>query len=51
MEYVLTGLIAGGIAVIVVLVIVREIRNRKKGKCSCGCAGCALRDTCHPQKD
>ena len=45
------GKIGLAVAAIVVLVIVREIRNRKKGKCSCGCSGCALKDTCHPQKD
>ena len=51
MEYLPTILIAAAIAAIVVLVIVREIRNRKKGKCSCGCSGCALKDTSHPQID
>lgn len=42
-------IIAAVIAVIFVAIIVREIRNKKKGKgtCSCGCGGCAMSNMCH----
>lgn len=37
------------LAAVVILVIVKMIRDKKKGKssCGCGCSGCAMRDTCH----
>ena len=36
----------------VVLAAVKIIKDRKKGKCSCGCEGCAFSESCHkPQKD
>lgn len=42
------------VAAIVVLIICREIINRKKGKhsCSCGgsCQGCGMGDICHTNK-
>ncbi len=41
-----TIIIAGIIAVSVALIIVNEIRKRKKGGCSCGCQGCAFKDKC-----
>ena len=33
----------------VILIIVKMIRDKKKGKtsCGCGCAGCAMRASCH----
>ena len=33
----------------VILIIVKMIRDKKKGKTSsgCGCAGCAMRASCH----
>lgn len=36
---------------IVMLVIAYLIRNKKRGKTSCGCdcAGCALHGSCHPK--
>ena len=29
------------------------IRNKEKGKssCGCGCASCAMKDACHPTKE
>lgn len=51
----------GTIAVCAVLIIavtaiiVYLVRNKKQGKnacnCGCGCSGCAMKDTCHPQSD
>lgn len=37
------------IAVVFLAIIINGIRNKKNGKgsCSCGCGGCAMRDTCH----
>ena len=37
------------LAAVVILVIAKMIRDKKKGKssCGCGCSGCAMRDTCH----
>ncbi|MBR5783127.1 MAG: FeoB-associated Cys-rich membrane protein [Clostridia bacterium] len=37
---------------IVAAIIIVGIRNRKKGKssCGCGCSGCALSGTCHSKK-
>ena len=34
---------------IVALIVVKMIRDKKKGKssCGCGCANCAMRGSCH----
>ncbi|MCR5738554.1 MAG: FeoB-associated Cys-rich membrane protein [Lachnospiraceae bacterium] len=38
---ILPSVIAGGIlAIIIVLIIMSRIRERKHGGCSCGCPGC-----------
>ena len=44
-----TILVAAVIAVIVLMIVIRDILNRKKGKgsCSCGCSGCSMSDMCH----
>ena len=36
---------------VVALIACRQIRNRKKGKtsCGCGCAHCAMAGMCHKQ--
>lgn len=49
----LTWLIAAVIVGIVVLIVVNDIRKKKKGEgsCSCGCSGCAMKDSCHPKQD
>ncbi len=40
------------IAAIAALIVISRVRGRKRGSggCSCGCGGCAMRDTCHPEK-
>lgn len=37
---------------IVGLIIWRMVRNKKKGKstCGCGCGGCAMKDMCHSKE-
>lgn len=44
-----TIIVSSVIALLVVAIIVKAIINKKKGKssCSCGCSGCALKDSCH----
>ncbi|MBR4728455.1 MAG: FeoB-associated Cys-rich membrane protein [Clostridia bacterium] len=36
---------------IVTLIIIKLVKNRKRGTtaCGCGCANCAMRDSCHPK--
>lgn len=45
--------VASVIGVIFVIIVVREIVNKKKGKssCSCGCGGCAFKDSCHSRAE
>lgn len=45
-----TILICMGLIAVVTLIIVSMIRDKRKGKSSCGCncAGCALNGSCHP---
>ena len=47
-----TIIIASVIGAIFVAVVVKEIIDKKKGKhsCSCGCGGCAFKDSCHSKK-
>lgn len=37
------------VALVVGLVVLKMVRDKKKGKssCSCGCGGCPLKDSCH----
>lgn len=37
------------LAAVVALIIAGMVKNKKKGKssCGCGCEGCALKDSCH----
>lgn len=45
-----TIIVASVIALILVLIFINHICNKKKGKhsCSCGsCGGCAMSDVCH----
>ena len=43
------------LALIITGIIIYLIRNKKQGKnacnCGCGCSGCAMKDTCHPNTD
>ncbi|MBQ6848178.1 MAG: FeoB-associated Cys-rich membrane protein [Clostridia bacterium] len=41
-----TVIISVIIAALVVAIIIKEIKNRKAGKCSCGCGSCAFKDKC-----
>lgn len=50
-----TIIVAAVLSVIIGAIVFSIIRNKKKGKnsCSCGCtgcAGCAMKDSCHPKK-
>lgn len=49
----LPTILAGGVvAAVVGAVIVKLIRDKKRGKSSCGggCAGCASSGMCHPKQ-
>ncbi|MDE7334117.1 MAG: FeoB-associated Cys-rich membrane protein [Lachnospiraceae bacterium] len=52
MENMATIIISTVLLIIVAAIIVRMVYNRKKGRssCGCGCAGCAMNGSCHPQK-
>lgn len=47
-----TIIIGAILAAVVAAVIVHMIRNKKKGRssCGCGCSSCAINGTCHPKK-
>ncbi len=47
-----TIIIASIIGITVLYIIIKEIIDKKNGKssCSCGCSGCAMKDTCHSKK-
>ena len=49
-----TFAVASVIAIVFVAIIVREVKKRKSGKggCSCSdsCAGCAMKNSCHPEE-
>lgn len=44
-----TIIISAIIGITVIAIIINEIIKKKNGKisCSCGCSGCALKDSCH----
>ncbi len=46
-----TIIIASLIGIAVIAIIVKGVIDRKNGKasCSCGCQGCAMKDSCHPK--
>ncbi len=52
MENMATIMISAVLIIMVAAVIAGMIRNKKKGKssCGCGCAGCAMKGACHPEK-
>lgn len=52
MENMATIIISAVMLIVVMAIIVRMVRNKKKGRssCGCGCAGCAMNGSCHPQK-
>lgn len=47
-----TIIVAALVAAALVAIAVNGIRNKKKGKtsCSCGCGGCAMKDSCHSNR-
>lgn len=47
-----TVIIAALVAGVFLAIVITGIRNRKRGKnsCSCGCGGCAIKDTCRSKK-
>lgn len=53
MENLATILISAVLVVIVAAVIAGMVRDKKKGKssCGCGCSGCAMNGACHRKKE
>lgn len=49
MENLATILICLGVAAVVAVIIIHMIREKRKGKtsCGCGCAGCPMSGSCH----
>ena len=47
-----TVLVLAVVAVVVAAIVVFRIRARRQGKssCGCGCDYCAMRGSCHPEK-
>ena len=45
-------LILGIIVAVVAVIVIKGIINKKNGKtsCSCGCEGCALKNSCHSKE-
>lgn len=52
MENMATIIIGAILVVVVAAIIAGIVREKKKGKssCGCGCAGCAMNGTCHRKK-
>lgn len=51
-ENMATIIITAVLMIMVAAVVAGMVHNKKKGKtsCGCGCAGCAMNGSCHPQK-
>lgn len=45
-----TILILAALIAVVAGIVAGMLRDRKKGKSSCGCANCAMRGCCHSEK-
>jgi hypothetical protein len=47
-----TIIVLGIVVAVFVAIVAREIIKKKKGEssCSCGCGGCAFRDSCQSKK-
>ena len=43
-------LILAGVFAAVILAVMRVRKQKKNGGCSCGCGGCAMKDTCRQKK-
>lgn len=50
MENMATIIISVVLIIVVAAVIANMVRDKRKGKssCGCGCSGCAMNGTCHP---
>ena len=50
-----TVLICTILFIVLTLIVIHLINNKKKGKnscsCGCGCSGCAMKDACHAGKE
>lgn len=49
-ENIATIIICAVLIAVVSAIIVSMIKNKKKGKSSCGCADCPMSGSCHPKK-
>lgn len=51
LENIATLMIGGLLIAAVAAIIIHMVRNRKKGKnsCGCGCSNCPMSDSCHPK--
>ena len=51
-ENIATMMICAVLIAVVAAIIIGMVRNKKKGKSSCGfgCADCPLNGSCHPEK-
>ena len=45
-----TIIVSALVALLFVAIIVKGIKNKKAGKCSCGCSGCSMADVCQKNK-
>ena len=50
MENMATIIISAVLVLVTAAILVSMIRGKRKGKSSCGCAGCAMNGACHPAK-
>lgn len=49
LENIATVLICAVLVAAVAAIIFSMVKNRKKGKSSCGCANCPMSGSCHPE--
>ncbi|MGN0459791.1 MAG: FeoB-associated Cys-rich membrane protein [Ruminococcus sp.] len=37
---------------VIIAIVIRMIKNKKRGKtsCNCGCSGCPMGDSCHKEE-
>lgn len=47
-----TIIVGAAVAAIIAAVVIKLVKDRKKGKssCGCGCANCAMAGKCHNRK-
>ena len=52
MENMTTIIISAVLIIVVAAIIAGMVRNKRRGKssCGCGCAGCSMNGACHPKK-